>query len=41
MQARAAAGISPETANVLGGDIKEAVEALKAIRTNLTPKQTR
>ena len=41
MQARAAAGISPETANIIGGDIKAAVDSLKAIQTSLLPTQTR
>jgi hypothetical protein len=41
MQARAAAGISPETANIIGGDIKAAVDSLKAIQSSLLPTQTR
>jgi hypothetical protein len=41
MQARAAAGISPEAANIIGGDIKAAVDSLKAIQSSLLPTQTR
>jgi hypothetical protein len=41
MQARAASGISPETANIIGGDIKAAVDSLKAIQSSLLPTQTR
>lgn len=41
MQARAASGISPELANQLGGQLKEAVETLNKINENLIPAKIR